>query len=208
MQDPNIDLGDSAEIKKLQKNRVIVRVWTPATSQGMGHISLQTSNNYISLWPSGPVTYSDMGKILPYEFSPDYMTDYESEGRRKSEYTFCFYTLHEQKIDEEFSRLVEKLSGWTLVPHCATTEHVESSYSLVCKLLVAGKISDLLSCAEESERDFGISAKSSASIAIVLTKAKQSELAKYPITENIKKFPGETFVNPGLFEETIRPSFN
>lgn len=172
MKDPTIDVKDAADIKRLEKNRVIVRVWTSSinpvkTGHGMGHVSIETPprlgepGGYISLWPTEPATPADRGKVLPHDFSPDYMTDYESEGRQKPEYIFCFYTLNAAKINEAFAVVKDTLEGWTMAPYGVNTKGAESCATLAWKMLGMGGISDLVSKAERSMMSSSGSSKGS-----------------------------------------------
>src|SRR5690242_400927 len=94
-----------AKKKLLEQERVTVRIWTSGfnvTSPGesVGHVSVETDNTYMSLWPkqanhSHPSAKDREGKgvVSPIssEFVPSYENDVDYEGR-EPEHTIRFYT--------------------------------------------------------------------------------------------------------------------
>lgn len=100
-----------------KKNRVIIRIWNSGINGGenVGHVSIETPNEYISLWPQG----HPAGKIKRFfetrehGFIPHVEMDNQLE-LRTPEITVCLYGLDVDKIEKKFIWFKENIEGWTL----------------------------------------------------------------------------------------------
>jgi len=144
--------------EETMKNRVIVRIWTSLGNpkypgKNVGHVSVQTPNIYVSLWPMQATedgfpsakTVEGWGVTAPIssEFVVDYEKDKTYEGR-PPEVIYCFYTLDTAAIEYEFADLKERLKGWALFGHLVS-KNAQSCASLAYQVLLAGGIKRLLS---------------------------------------------------------------
>lgn len=136
-----------------QENHVIVRVWTSGKNgvrpgENVGHISLETKQGYMSLWPTGEGKLQGVGffKPIAHEFKPDYAFDLEAE-ERKPEYTIVLYSLNCSNIQEKFQTIANTIDGWALVGGVLLLNgnSAESCASMAYKLLDAGGIYHLVS---------------------------------------------------------------
>jgi hypothetical protein len=114
--------------------RVIIRVWTSQDNKqfpgnNVGHISIETPNNYMSLWPipHPPKQKKEFQeynilkqKYLKYfmerpsDFLQSYQDDYHAEGGIPPQVTICLYSLDHYMVDNEFYKL-KMNTGWRLV---------------------------------------------------------------------------------------------
>jgi hypothetical protein len=119
------DQSSKGEIMLSQSNRVIVRVWT----NNVGHISIETPREYMSLWPV-PFTeeeirrYRDAGTLdrkwlhLFMERAPDFHQNYEEDATAEGvppEFTICFYALEIKAMEARFRELSTSTEGWRLI---------------------------------------------------------------------------------------------
>lgn len=225
-----------------QLNRVIVRVWTSEENKlypgnNVGHISIETSREYMSLWPI-PFTkeqrteYSQSKslnqKYLKYfmerdpKFHVSYRDDYIAEGGIEPQVTICFYSLDTHKMIDKFDTLKTSTDSWRLIGSNMLVEKLaesleeiksnlkffestkkskykENCASLALKILIAGKIADLLDSATLSS--FGTKTSSAVSpdnLLDVLIPAKKRELSVYPETKEFRSID-ETIIEPDIF---------
>lgn len=130
----------------LDKNRVIVRVWSSGVNlrhkgEDVGHVSiyLEPSNTYISLWPQDPV-HSPFEVASP-KFVSSYEQDLEKEGRAP-EKTFYFYSLNSKEMKKKFDALKTDVKNWYAFGDFKA--NAESCASCALKVLLAGKIDKLV----------------------------------------------------------------
>lgn len=162
------DEREMAEIKRLEKNRVIVRLWISTHKDGkfdsIGHISVETQGrHYISLWPVDPhVGLKDTGKVFPFYLVKDIDEDCSKEREgRPPDRVYCFYKLNVLAINTEFEAFKEDPKGWTMIPMGAKTCGAESCISLARRVLVAGDFSNYVSKFDKFKASFKGSSKAS-----------------------------------------------
>lgn len=188
-----------------KKNRVIVRIWSSILTGGenVGHISIETPNCYMSLWPDDerknpelPKGQKNFGVIsaINKQFMFNANEDIAAERGRPPEKLLCFYSLNIEAIEARFKGITTdpEFRGWTLIGNnlLLNKGNAHSCASLAYTLLKAGGIYELISCLNSWYSGLSSSATPDA-LAGISIKAKQAELTKYPDT---KKF--------GLFERT------
>lgn len=88
---------------------VIVRIWASQFNggEGVGHVTLETAENYISLWPAEAINGKAAVQITPkkHEFKASLNEDLTLE-RRPPEHQLNFYKLNAKAIDQEYERIV------------------------------------------------------------------------------------------------------
>ncbi len=115
--------------------RVIVRVWTSRDNQAfpgdnVGHISIETSNEYMSLWPV-PFTLAQINQYRAsntleqqyqkYFMERDsdwkgaYQEDYEAEGKQVPQVVVCLYSLNIDDIESAFGKYKDDTKAWRLI---------------------------------------------------------------------------------------------
>lgn len=132
-------------------DRVIVRIWTSKDNQqfpgqNVGHISIETPDSYMSLWPA-PSTqeerdayrqeYRQAGalqqKHLRYfrerssDFHQTYQNDYEAEDNHPPQVTICFYSLRHDLMNTKFNELKNNIAHWRLIGSNLLVQNVEST---------------------------------------------------------------------------------
>lgn len=134
---------------------VIVRVWRPGEGS-VGHVSLETKKNYISLWPIEGISKPGIkwetsdGTLVP-TFDQDQKANGmlsvdPNSGRtiiipKKPEVTLNFHTLNEEIINKKFDDFKNSKLKWALIGNNEVflKKDVHSCASLVYHLLdVAG----------------------------------------------------------------------
>lgn len=144
---------ESLQKERYERQRVVVNIWTSAGNpnhrgHNVGHVSIQTPNQYMSLWPrqargDEPAAKGNEGlgffKGISHELLPDYKKDEEYEGR-PPEVRLCFYSLNTTDMEREFDRVKDTLKGWSLL---GLEKKSESCASLAWHLLQAGGIGKL-----------------------------------------------------------------
>lgn len=140
--------------KAYENDRVIVCIWTSAGNlnhpgDSVGHVSIQTRNLYMSLWPKQANHPNEQSAIeaegpslfkgISHELLPSYEIDVQYE-KREPEVVYCFYSLNVHDIETEFEQIRQSLGGWSLL---ALAENAESCASLAWRLLCAGGIEKL-----------------------------------------------------------------
>jgi hypothetical protein len=184
--------------KCLAEDRVTIRIWTSVFNktlrgEDVGHISIETSDSYMSLWPKGRP--SGIAQAFFQKRPPHYMSSYkddlEAEGR-SPELIICLYSLNGEEIEEEFTRIKDKIDGWALFGGNALIDRngAESCVTLAYKLLKKGGLYELISSGNSS-RFASVISPDNLSDAIV--KAKKEELIIYPETSDYR-FEEETVV--------------
>lgn len=146
-----------------QQNTITVRVWTSGFNpnhpgESVGHVSLQTSEYYMSLWPRQAHSPQEQSAKesegwgafggISHEFLASLETDERYEQRRP-EYIVEFNSLDVAKIDRKFEELKQSLTGWALLP--GLCDNAESCASLAWELLKAGEIKQLASSSAQAE---------------------------------------------------------
>ncbi|CAM4451946.1 MAG: hypothetical protein LEGION0398_MBIBDBAK_00763 [Legionellaceae bacterium] len=147
------------DLMLLAHKKVTVRIWTSGVNMrneghSVGHVSVETPREYMSLWPKqaqflGDTCAKEEGKgifePISYE-TPNLKTDERYEGR-EPEAVYEFYTLDPDAIEAEFDSIKKTLKGWSLFAVC---ENGESCASLAYRLLQAGGIESLISKTKQS----------------------------------------------------------
>lgn len=203
----------------LENDRVIVRIWTSslnrtAPGEGVGHISIETFNYYMSLWPA-----SQPGQAAPRffeerppHFMANYQGDFVAEENRAPERVFCLYSLDSKEMEKQFATLKSAISAWAITGSnnvsAALREYTkgwtirgenvltagqyakESCASLAYKILKAGGLYELISTMHSSSISI-ISTPDE--LARLMLLAKQEELSKCTETKDFS-FAGETTV--------------
>lgn len=90
---------------------IILRAWRSGYAGGehVGHVSLQTRRNYISLWPGGVrAEPGELEKVLRTNavtgsrFVVNIRAEVEDEEKRVPEYTVPIFGMNSQRIDDKF----------------------------------------------------------------------------------------------------------
>lgn len=184
--------NEELDIKSLEANRIIVNIWTSGFNQKtpgetVGHVSVQTPRNYMSLWPKQahhPFEQSALdsepgGIVRPVTHElPDYDTDLKYENR-PPEKVFCFYKLDVTAIEREFDTVKSTLKGWSLLGVC---ENCESCVSLAYRLLQAGGIEKLAGGKVAHAADQSSVAATGSSTGMFNKKANLSTTSGYAIS--------------------------
>jgi len=163
--------------------QVIIRIWTSQFNGGenVGHVSIQTPNNYMSLWPEEGATKSGIKQLLetrPPQFLANPETDFIFEGRR-AEVIVCLYTLDTEKMEDEFDRIKRQLKGWRGIGNMFLySSYAESCATLALNILRSGGL--LLNYPVFS------SSVTPDKMAEAILVAKRNELVEYPDTANFK----------------------
>lgn len=142
----------SVEKRLLEERRVIVRIWHSQWNihkkgVGVGHISIQAGDVYMSLWPKKPLEGSSAKQQKKGKHQHELLVDYEKDlvyEKRPPETTLCFYSLDRDAIVDAFRQIEEKLSGWTLLGNIAI-KNAHSCASMAWDLLLRGNLGRLLS---------------------------------------------------------------
>jgi hypothetical protein len=145
----------------LEENQVIVRIWTSQANphvpgENVGHVSIETPEIYLSFWPTKDGKSTGKGVVKPIEYDKtkrSYDDDFEDE-RRAPELIFHFYTLDVDQIKTTFNHLCSSTEGWSLTG-LALLGGGDSCASSAWKLLVAGKIENLISKSEQISASSG-----------------------------------------------------
>ncbi len=161
---PNGLLQNSKVLEELEhqklENSVIVYVWASKinpTEHGhaLGHVSIQTTKSYISLWPAEASNspqkkaseqlqkFSDYSSEN-YTFQPSIDADIEASNGYLPNYEIRLETLDCAEIEKKFDALKQKIMGWAVIPGLCK----ESCASIAAKLLTAGGINSLVSNTE------------------------------------------------------------
>lgn len=196
-----------------EDNRVVIRVWpsnlkevatgkVSIKEREVGHVSIETPNCYMSLWPQGVE-----GKIRQYvstypaSFHESYVKDIKVETDN-SPYAskqdlptslslpstiVCLYSLDVEAMEARFRDIVSVLKGWTLMGNqfLVNKGNAHSCASLAYTLLQAGGIYKLVSRSSSSHKGLSVSA-SPAGLATFSQKLKQAELNAFPDTNKFK----------------------
>lgn len=132
------------EFESFEKNRIIVRVWTSGFNvknkgKGPGHVSIETPNHYMSLWPTDLAKDSEGSGFkqgISHEFVPTFAQDRLQEGKRDPEYTFIFYCLSTSEIEKFFSQTCQvEIKKWSVL---GLGKDTESCASVAWNVLKAG----------------------------------------------------------------------
>lgn len=170
------------------EDRVIIRIWTSEYNlgDGVGHISIQTPNNYMSLWPKGHPSKGLMQyfEVRAYDLLQEFKHDVTLE-ERDPEFVVCLYSIEFEKIEDKFREFKKKLQGWTLLGsnRLLNSGSAESCATLALSLLRAGGLLLEDSCFSSSVTPD--------KMAEVVIAAKKQELLEHPETTNFK-FDSET----------------
>jgi hypothetical protein len=155
------------EKQQLEKNRVIVRLWTSTVNpdypgRNVGHVSVEIEDKklYMSLWPKQanddqPAAKTDENKGITSAISHEFVANFELERTkyegREPEATFCFYSLDTVAIEGKFNEFKANLTGWTLFgSNRLIVKDAESCVSMAWALLRAGGIQKYASPVTES----------------------------------------------------------
>lgn len=116
-------------------------------SINIGHVSLETPENYISFWPGEePNSISKVVKAA----TNDLKSDIESEGGQPHHVVHLF-SLDIDEINEGFEAIQQEGIGWVLTGDSSITDGKgHSCASLAYALLLRGNIEKLLSSLERS----------------------------------------------------------
>lgn len=159
----NDTLENSLKLDEYQKNCVTVSIWASGmnpnytTGTTVGHISVRTPTQYMSLWPkleSHTETMADknngLGIIgpIPHELVPSLHAEVTDFEKRPPELTLNFYTLKPVNIEKKFSEIKESLKGWAVLPSEYTAS--ASCASLAWRVLQAGGIEKYLEAGDTS----------------------------------------------------------
>lgn len=161
-------------------DRVIIRVWTSRYNrehkgENVGHISLQTPNRYMSLWPTSLGKQQGLGIFKPinHELKDDYQADLDEE-RRDPEVTICLYTLDHSRMEEYYDTAACQLKGWALIGRKLVNQNSAASCSsLAYDVLKAGGIYDMISALHSSRFSSVVTPDD---LATVIKAAKRYEL--------------------------------
>ncbi len=190
-----------------EDKRVIVRIWTSGFNlkrrgESVGHVSIETPNHYMSLWPSREGKEKGFGLFqpIPHEFNNSYQADLKDEDNRPPEVTICLYSLNINRIEEKFNEFAGTeniqgtLQGWTLIGgnRLINENSGQSCSSLAYELLKAGGIYAMISSTYSAHY---ASIVSPDSLIKALQAAKCYELKYYSETQAFIYKEGEQIAN-------------
>jgi len=220
---------DATTIKDPNANRVVIWIWsglsktTRSMTKGeegsannsqpnVGHISIQTPNRYMSLWPTPydprhhtPSTSSGLFKGTPLscvlrntdkrtpDFKKSYEADYKAEGNEDATYCICLYSLKWKAMEDSYDAMVAHGSvvKWRLIPDPLdgakkmigfSKEEALSCADFAYKLLQGGGINDRLLPNKPERSSVELSLNSPAQMEPLSFKAKLTEQRLYPET--------------------------
>jgi len=127
-------------------NRVIIRVWTSEKNQqfpgqNVGHISIETPERYMSLWPvpfsqaqineyqkAGTLKQQYLKYFMPRDshYMRSCREDEQAEGDVKPQVVICLYTLDRKAINMQFERLSQETKSWRLIGSNLLVQKLES----------------------------------------------------------------------------------
>jgi hypothetical protein len=174
----------------LEKDRVIVRIWTSKFNKstpghGVGHVSIETSDpeSYMSLWPNGRPDEKMIVSLFekrPAHYMSSYQDDLDAE-QREPELVYCLYRLDIYKILEKFENIQGKNEGWTLFGNNILIHGggSHSCSSMAYALLKSGGIYDKISSGYSSQY---ASVVSPDNLVDAVKAAKKYEVKHYPQT--------------------------
>ncbi len=208
----NLSENDKLQIERYKKDRVTVRIWTSEVNinnkgDSCGHISVETGDTYMSLWPETLVTLGKdlLKKIEKPEFKPNYAADFEAEGNRKPEVIIHFYTLNKKAILEKFDEFKKICDGWSMLGR----KNSESCASAAWLLLKAGdETTNFFSIGTQVQTSSSQSSKGSSLSSSHLSSSKSIESSKdlaFSI-ECVVVLLG--IKSPDLLAETVRTAKN
>lgn len=190
-------------------NLVTVRIWNSGLKGGenVGHISIQTSTTYMSLWPaSSKMRKSEVFLSRGHNLIPNPEEDIVLEDGRHPEKIYCLYTLDKNAIEARFRKITEgdQFKGWTLfgdAGYLINESNTHSCATLAYTLLTAGGLYQLASRLQSSRVSSVVTPDQ---LGEVVKQAKQAELYTEPVTKKFT-FPNETDVTPQSWGARITP---
>lgn len=139
------------ENKGTIENRVMVRVWrTYGLLGSVGHVSIETPNRYISLWPKHNSRKGNKLKQTFEErdshFRNGYDSDKNEEDGRVPEFVVCLYGLNIVAMEAKFDLLRQETESWTLLGRnrLINRKNSNSCSGLAHDLLIAGGIAEFM----------------------------------------------------------------
>ena len=210
-----------------EANRAVVRVWTSGLNHrvpghDVGHVSIETKDGYISLWPAEPVSFKGPGIFTPIKHQFHTYGDDLRDEKRRPERTICLYSLYISRITSEFEKLVneikavrseeeveketkQSLKGWRLIGSNLISRidnsGGESCASLAYRLLNAGGIGELISSKYSSKQSIIVTPDD---LLLAVEDARKEELQRF---NNVQGF---NYKNPtdSLEQEWIPESLD
>jgi hypothetical protein len=195
-----------------ENNRVVIRVWTSSLNhrvpgQDVGHVSIETADNYISLWPSELVSIKGPGVFTPVKPQYHHYVDDLRDEKRRAERTICLYSLYIPELIAEFEKIKEivkeeklerndetgeteqvkndAITGWRLIGSNVLSRlnnsGGESCASLAYRLLNAGRIYDLVSSKYSSKYSSIVTPDA---LLLAIEDARKEELYRYPAVKD------------------------
>lgn len=166
-------------------NWIKIRIWFPKHNGGenVGHVSIETKNHYISLWPPGRKTelltqiFSGNQRLEWFTLEKDLLAE-----NRLPDYSCMLYKLDVPRLEKKFCELKPKIKAWSLAGNYGKiVGHVtHSCSSLVYDLLKEAGIKSLTF--------LGIGTNlipSPHNIFTICRDAKAAELVKYPESKQL-----------------------
>lgn len=193
-----------------KSNQVIIRIWFPkvnnkptgifkaastsATKEkkdaNVGHVSIETKNNYVSMWPSEAI--GNMFKLFPSAYHTLGQDEQAESG--PADLYLRLYSLNSEKIDDAFKKVQETGVGYVFVGDSSlASDEGQSCCSLAYFLLQAGGIDKL-------DARQGSTMKSSVvtpgNFADFIKRVKKKEVELHPETEDYSRESNEYFPDP------------
>lgn len=200
--------GKSNRADLTEDNKIIINVWLPRVNgqivsaenfikshmkgrldgnqrNAVGHVSMQTSNHYVSWWPGDSIVGAF--HIVPASNS-NFATDCEQE-KGKPDCTIVLYSLNSAEVESAFSDVKNtKKLGYVLAGEKAATRLAnlgseakgQSCCGLAYDLLMAGGLSELTSWFKDWNAKYGWVTPDN--FCDLVKRAKDNELYRYPET--------------------------
>ena len=132
----------------LYKGEVIIRVWKPDLPAGrIGHVSLEISENYVSIWPSVVISPANYYQPCEATYSQSLLDDLVEESYKAPDNVYSLYSLNTTHINQEFQKKVNENIKYKLRGHDFNSKYEFRSTNccgLVVFLLKKGGITRLL----------------------------------------------------------------
>lgn len=173
---------------KMKTNCTTIRVWFCKADGGanVGHATLQTPNEYLSLWPNRDTkAKTGCGMLFEHRSGAYFCSCYEEDldkEQRPAEYVCLLYSLSVSKIDKKIRELKSETTQWSTAGNTFfgnwTAGVSRSCAGAVREALMAGDMNVLAAP--------GIATNLMTSPHNIFTwarDAKEAELKKYPQTK-------------------------
>lgn len=108
----SVVVGMELEIDRKTIKPVIVRIWCDTYNHPdeVGHVSLETSKHYVSLWPRKEGQTGSKGQVVksPGFFIESYEKELSDTERKFPSHTFVLKSLNSDKINDSYEEILRK----------------------------------------------------------------------------------------------------